>query len=450
MSQLPKSLWFSLVAVLIFAGCSVDRTLDSLIPRNSLAVVLVEHPALAVQVLGSDGTFPLKSLDTGKPWAAAAVPANPPGFLIAVALADKPEAWPQLIQWARERGGLTAGRVGAYALLSSPGIPEPGLLDPDSRFDLARVRAGGDPVAVYLDVKNIMDEADFPDALRPAFGVLPWAEKNLSGVRLGFAPKDGGLEVRLASDWKEGSEGAGWFRGWNVPADPAAWLGFLPASGGGGVVSLPMTTWASLGASLDPALARRWKALVPFVGPKLAASVSPASEGAWNWALAVESQDPQAVRQAFKTLVAGGDLQQSFPRWALDPDTPLIYQDTSDRVGGVRARVTLGPAEFQIGYGTDRVVVAGGPGVSTTLDRWQRPGGAPVPWTSQVPSGASLVGTGAVDGLGARFAGRVLADGNIELRLWVDKAGLKAWEERLPQALMGWLSGEGGWTRWEP
>jgi len=449
-----KKLWFPLVVtVLVLVGCAPDTTLDTLIPRNSLAVVLVDHPGLVLPLLGQqEGEFPLKALDTGKPWAGAALPANPPGFLMALALADQPSAWSAVEAWARERGGLDAVRVGSYAVLSSPGLPPSGVLDIDRRFDLNRVRAGGDPVAVYIDVKNMMDEADFPEALRPAFGLLPWAEKNLAGIRLGFNARDGGLELRLATEWKAGSPLSEVWKGGLTPADLTPWTSLLPSSQGvGAVLSLPPQAYQLLAASMeDPALKQRWTSVVPYLGPRIALAAIPGPEGQWGWSGAVESRDPQAVRQALKTLVAGGELQRNFPAWALDTDTPLIYQDSPDGTGGVRTLVTLGTEKVQLTYGADRVVMAGGVKAAETLQAWKAAGLNPAPWSREAPAGASLVAIGSVDGLAAKGAVKILADGNWELRVWTDASGLKAWEERLPQVLLQWLSGEGGVTRWEP
>jgi hypothetical protein len=445
-----KTSWLlSLVAVLLLVGCASDKTLESLIPRNALAVVLVDHPALAVQALGSGESLPLRALDTAKPWAAAVVPANPPGFLLALALSGESDAWSLVQRWARDRGGLAARRIGSYAVLSSPGTAEPAVLDLDKQFDLSRVRAGGDPLAVYVDVKNLVSEATLPEALRPAFTGLPWAEKNLAGLRLGLAPKEGGLELRVATDWRPGSEAAAAFQGWTVPADPAPWTGSFPADGVALVASLPLSVWSEMGKLVSEAsLVHRWDALAPLVGPRVGATVVPGRDGTFSWSLAVEARDPLAVRQALRTLVAGGELQKSFPTWALDADTPLIYRDkpTAD---GVRGTVNLGPTEVQVGYGSDRVVFSGGPGATEAWGRWKKSGGA-APWTGQAPPNPTALATGSVDGLGAKAAFRVLGDGNAEVRVWVDAVGLKAWEERLPQALLGWMSGEGGWTRWEP
>lgn len=443
--------WLSLVAVvLIVVGCTPDRTLDTLIPRNALVVALVDHPALAVQAMGSGDAFPLGALETGKPWAAAVVPADPPGFLLAVALSAETSSWDTVERWARDRGGLSARRVGTYALLSSPGVPEPGVLDPDRRFDLGRVRAGGDLLALYVDVKNVVTDASFPEALRPAFGLLPWAENNLSGLRLGFAAKDGGLEVRLATDWRQGSAASAALQDWSVPVDPATWASLLPPEGVSLVASVPSRAWRGLVAMVPSAELRRWgSALAPVLGPRVAVAVAGQLEGPPSWSLVLETKDPLAVRQALRTLVAGGALQKSFPAWALDADTALLYRD-KPTVEGIRGVLTLGPTEVQLGYGSDKVVFAGGPGALAVWDRWKESDGPSPPWAGQVPPNASAILVGSVDGLSAKAAFRMLPDGNAELRVWIDAAGVKAWQERLPQAVLGWLSGEGGWTRWEP
>lgn len=445
-----KQFWPAL-AFAILVGCAPDRTLDTLIPRNALAVVLLDHPSLAVQAWGAEEAFPWKAVETGKPWAAAAVPANPPGLVLAVALAEVPQAWDQVARWARDRGGLNAVRLGTYVVLSSPGLPEPGVLDPDSRFDLERARAGGDPLAVYVDMKNLMAEANLPESLRPTMAFLPWAEKNLSGLRLGFAPRNGGLELRVATDWRPGSEAARAFQDWRVPVDPGSWSGSLAAQEGiGAVASLASASWEGFASLLpDRALARRWAALAPWIGPRVGVEWRPGSaDAAGGWSVVLETRDPQAVRQALRTLVAGGELQKNFAAWAWDADTAVLYDDNPG-TDGIRGTVTLGQTRIDVGYGKDRVVFAGGSGFSSVWDRWKT-SPAPAGWVGQAPPTASALAAGSVDGLAARAAFRILADGNAEIRVWVDAAGLKAWEERLPQALLGWLSGEAGWTRWEP
>jgi hypothetical protein len=448
-----KNAWLPLAAALILASCSPDHTLESLIPKNSLAVVLIDHPNLAAAVLGpSSGDLPWKQLNTDKPWAAAAVPANPPGFLIAVSLADEAAAWPAVQTWAKDRGGLEAVKLGAYAVLTSPGLAAPTLLDADQRFDLDRVRKGNDPVAVYVDVKNLLASSAVPSGWRSASPLVPWAAQNLAGLRIGLAAREGGLSLRLATDWISGSVPASFLKALGPPADLALWTSRISAPqslGAAFSVSEAARTAPSFWPG-DPALTRRWAALAPLVGPRGAVSVSPRADGTWAWAAAFESPDPQAVRQAIKTLVASGDVQRHFPEWALDADTPLIYQDKPDAAGGVRTQLTLGTTVVHVSYGSDRVALAGGAGAQESAAVWKRPAEAPAPWFREAPADASVVAAGAMDGLGARGAVRVLGDGNVELRLWVDAAGLKAWEERLPQAAMSWLSGPGGWTRAEP
>ena len=179
----------------------------------------------------------------------------------------------------------------------------------------------------------------------------------------------------------------------------------------------------------------------------MAVTVTPRADGTWSWAGALESLDPQAVRQAVKTLVAGGDLQRNFPVWALDGDTPLIYQDRPDGYGGVRAQLTVGPTTVHLGYGLDRVAVAAGAGAVEALRRWERDPQAPASWVREVPPDASGVAVGQVDGLGARGSVRVLSDGNLELAVWVDRPGLMAWEQRFRQAPWEWLPGLAGSTK---
>lgn len=443
-----KTPWILLLAVgLALAGCSPDRTVDTLVPRTALAVVLVENPGWVEAVYGAQvRDFPWKSLDGGKPWAAAAVPGSPPGFLLALALADKPGVWETVRTWARDRGGLEAARLGSYAVLTTPGQPAPTAYDPDSRFDLSRARVAGDPVGVYVDAANLRALGSGPVPALP-----PWVADNLAGLKVGFSEKAGGLQVRVVTDWRPGAPAARTLRFTEEPADLGPWTGLLPRGDGVGVAGkLPAEGWAELGPLLGPGLSARWAALAPLLGPRAAVSAVPRADGTWAWAAAVEARDPQAVRQAFKTLVAGGDLQKNFGAWALDPDTPLVYRDRPDGLGGVLASVSLGSEAFQVGYGSDRVSFAGGAGAEEAVRAWRRTSGTAAPWFGEAPAGARLVASGGFDGLGARGSLGTLADGNWELRVWVDAAGLRSWEERLPQVLVQWVSGAGGWTRWEP
>lgn len=444
-----KKLWLpALLALLFGASCTPDRTLDSLIPRDALAVVLVDHPSWVAQTWGTEGNFPWKALEASKPWAAAVLPSNPPGFLLALALADTPTAWSDLRRWAQEQGGLVASRLGSYALLTTPGTPEATVLDVDRRFDLSRVRAGGDPVSVYFELSSLTARTQLPQALKSTAALLPWASSNLNGLRLGLGPKDGGFELRVATDWKVGAEAAKPFQSWSVPVDPSTWSGLLPSDGLGVVASLPEAAWRGLLPLDEPRLAQRWAALAPLLGPRLAFAAQPQADGTWSWSLALESKDPQAVRQALRTLVASGDVQRSFPQWAVDADTALIYRDLRSGTPGARATLHFGSGEWQIAYGTDRVVWAAGTDAEA-LTRWSTTP-PPAPWVGQAPPQTSALATGYVDGLGAKAAFRVLPDGNLELRTWIDKEGVRTWEERLPQALLGWLAGEGGLTILEP
>ena len=445
-----KTLWFlPLVLALLLSGCSPDRTLESLVPRNALAVVLVDHPGLVAAALGSAAeVLPLKALDTEKPWAVVVVPSNPPGFFLALALAQKPDAWPTLQNWAQSRGGLTAAKAGTYGVFYSPGMSAPGFLEVHQRFNLARVRAGGDPLAVYVDAQNVLAESGLTAWQASAQPALLWAQKNLAGARLGLAPHQGGLKAKLTLEWKPGSPAGGWLSQWPAPADLSLWTGLLPSENGiGAAVSLPASAVSSLGELIqEPALRQKWATVAPLLGPRVAAVAVPRADGTWSWAAAAESRDPQGVRQALKTLVAGGEFQRSFPAWAFDGDTPLIYQDQPDGFGGVIARVSLGPNVIHLGYGADKVTASGGAGAVEALRVWQREAKAPAPWFQDAPAGSSLVAQGSINGLGALGSVRILPEGDLEATVWVDGPGLRAWEERWPQMLPAW-AGAADWFR---
>jgi len=439
-----KKLWFPLAA-LILAGCSQDKTLGTLIPRESLAVVLMDHPSFVIQALGSRvGDFPWDALDGDKPWAAAMIPSSSPGFLLALALGKPGTSWDAVQVWARDKGGLNAVRFGTYAVLVSPGLPAPAVLEPSQRFDLTRVRVGGAAAAVYIDSKNWIGHADLPGVPQPFLAFLPQVSKDLAGVRATISPRDGGLELRVSTDWKEGAAEAMQLKEVGLPADLSSWTGqFVENQGFGVAVSLPPQAMGAVGSlTSDPSLARRWAALAPLLGPRLAVSAVHRADGSWAWSAAVEARDPQAVRQALKTLVASGDLQRHFTDWAMDADTPLIYQDKPEATG-VRTQVVWGIATVQLAYGEDRVALAGGAGALDAVGVWKRPPAAPAPWYREAPADASVVGGGAIDGLGARGAVRILSDGNLEIQIWIDNSELRVWEERVGQAFPPWPGSKG-------
>jgi len=434
-----KKLAPALLAALALTACSFDRTLDTLVPGNAYGVVLVERPLLTAQVLGQTAELPWSDLDGGKPWAAAALPGSPPIIFVALALADKPAAWSNVEAWARSKAGLAAARVGTYAVLTS------GPVRDGTSFDLTRVRTG-DLVSVYLDVRNLLAASDQFPVLKSAGPAAPFIEQNLAGLRLGFAAKDGGVVLTVSTDLRADSPVRPVLRGVARPGGLSLWTGLFPSGDGIRLAAaLPPEVIKSVGGLVnDASWNARWTALAPLLGPGLAVSAAPRADGL-SWVAAVQTSDPQAVRQALKTLVAGGDLQRHFASWSLDADTPLIYQDKPEG-GEIRTQVTLGAETIHLAWGENRVAIAGGPGAAEALVAWKRPAPAPVSWFGQVPAGASVAAEGAMDGLGARGSLRLLGDGNLELSLWTDAAGLKAWEARAPQVLRGWLGGGAGST----
>jgi len=146
-----------------------------------------------------------------------------------------------------------------------------------------------------------------------------------------------------------------------------------------------------------------------------------------------------------KALVAGGDVQAVFPSVAEDNDTPVIYQDRPDGLGGVVTELVVGPHRWLVGYGADRVVFAGGVGAEAAMRTWRR--ALPAAPRAQGATWAEAAGT--LDGLAAR-ATLEFSRGRLELRVKIAARDIPAWRERLPQALLQWLAGEGGWTVFEP
>ena len=444
---MKKSWLLFVLPVAVLVGCTPNRTLETLVPRNALAVALVDHPAYLTAALDSSAdVLPLRALNSSEPWAAAALPTSPPSFFLALALAEQASAWDEVRTWAQRRGGLAATRVGIYAVLYTPGNPPPTVLEPSQRFDLAKVRAGNAPLAAYFDLHNLLADPDFSGAARQVSFLVPWVQKNLLGLRVDVSPRDGGLEATLTTDWTSLSPMRSLLVKWPASGDLSRWSGLLPERNGVGIVAaLSPSAIQAAGLVLeDPSLRRRWAALVPLLGPRFAVALNSGENGTFSWVAAVESRDPQAIRQALKTLVAGGELQRNFPRWALDGDTPLVYQDKPDGLGGVRAQVLVGPSVVSIGYGADRVALAGGGGAADAYRTWESDPPASAPWFHEVPPGASAVIQGSLGNQQTRGAVRVLADGNLEAKFWVDGPGLRAWKERLPQLTAGWQAAPAG------
>jgi hypothetical protein len=438
-----NKVWLPLIVALAVSGCTQDRTWQTLVPRNAVAVVLVDHPAPVAAAVGASAILPLSALDGGKPWVLAVVPSTPPGFLLALALDAKPAAWTTVQAWAQRTAGMASVRVGTYAVLSSPGLPSPGPLDPASRFDLTRLSHGSAPVSAYIDVANLVATPSFAPALRGIPGGPVWLLDSFVGMRLDFLPRNQGLEVRLTTDNRPGSRFSQGMRSWPAPVELAGWSGLLPQTNSvGAVFHLSPALASVLGQALPEPLRRRWSAMAPLLGPRAAVAYS-WGEGSGLWSGAVETRDPQAVRQALKTLVAGGELQRSFPAWSLDADTPVIYRDRPDPAGGVRTELSLGPSIVHFRYGQDRVVAANGRGAVEMLAHWQED--PPVaPWFQDVPGGAEAAVLAQADGSGLRGAVRVLKEGNVEVSVWADGPSLKAWEGRIPALARGWLGAASG------
>jgi len=425
-----------LLASFTLVACSFDRTLDTLVPGNAYGVVLAEQPSLTARLLGETFDLPWSGLDGGKPWAAALLPGTPSAVFVALALADKPSAWSDVETWARTKAGLAASRAGSYAVLTS-GPPQD-----TTKFDLGRVRTG-ELVSVYIDADNVLaapEAASFVTSMEPA---AVFVRRNLAGLRLSVGTKDGGIVVRTLTDLRAGSPAKRVLKSLTRPDGLATWTGLFPAGDGVRLAAMlpPEAIQAAGGLLNDASWSARWAALSPLLGPGLAVSAVPRPDGI-AWAAAVQTRDPQAVRQALKTLVASGDLQKHFTSWSLDADTPVIYQDKPG--AELRTQITVGADTVQLAWGTDRVAAAGGTGASDALWAWKRPTRAAVSWFGQVPGGASAVAEGSFGGLGARGALRVLADGNLELSVWADDSEVKAWEAKAPQVLREWLAGAAG------
>lgn len=426
-----KLCWFAVpLAAWALVGCAPDRSLDSLVPRDALAVALVDHPGDLVRTLSPPlNGLPLESLDGERPWAAIVVPGIPPGFRLLLALGRDRDRWVRLRDWATTRGGLTVEQVGTYAVLSTPGLPAATSLAAGQRFDLDRVRAGGQPINLYINLAQVWADPSVPSELLAPLSLVPGLKDQLAGVRVGLGARDHAVVVTLTTDWRPGASWARTLGTWTgAPIGP--WTSAPVRDGVALSVSLPPQAWAA-GASLvgEGALRLRWAALAPFLGPRARVSAVPRADGSWAWSAAVESKDPQAVRQGLKTLVASGDVQRQFGSWALDPDTPLIYQDKVDPVAGVATTVSLGNQKVLVGYGADRVALAGGDGALDRLRLELRPTAGP--GMGDLPSQALAAGSATVDGLAVTNTLALGSDGNLTLRLRVDQENLAQWIQGL-------------------
>lgn len=428
--------WLAAVAALAFlgVGCVPDRTLEALVPRQALAVVLVDQPGVLGPRLGPAAALPWSALDGARPWVAVVVPGAPPKFRLLLALGSSPDSWATVARWASTTGGLVAERVGSYAVLSLPGMEPAVLLGPGERFDLQKLRGGGRLVAAYVDADVLPSSP------------VPGLKDQLRGVFVALQSRAGGLEAALTTDWRPRSRWQAFFQ----RATPAAsWSGWFPGGAPSGVsvaVNLPPELWSLVGLGTgDPRLRAWWAALATQLGPRATLVAEPTAEKGWSWRASVEARDPQAVRQALKTLVAGGVLQGEFPAWALDPDTPVIYQDRKDPDVSLVTTVTVGTQAFAVAYGPDRVAVAGGAGAVEAVRQGTRT--LPPSRVRDLPPRTLAVADGSFDGLGASANLAVETDGNLTLRLVVDGSNLGAWEERLPQALRQWAAST---TLWEP
>lgn len=439
-----KNLGLSLLVIVVVVSCAPDRTLETLLPREVIAVAVVEEPSLLSSLAGFRQLgLPWGAVDGHKPWALAVLPGAPPGLLVAVALADKTSAWPEVQSWARDRGGLRATLVGSYAVMSSPNGPAPGRLPPGQSFDLAQVRVPGEPFSAYVNVRRLAS-GPTPPGVASLLSSVPGLARDLEALHGSLRASDEGVLLTATTEWVAGASIGRFLRSSGPLADLGPWSGPLGSNEGFAfLIAVPPRWFSSAGGWLaDPELSLRWETVSPFLGPRVLLQGQRGLGGAWAWSAEVESQDPQAIHQALKTLVASGELQRHFGTWALDPDTPFLLQD-KPRGRAITTEVSFGPSEFYIDYGTDRLTVRWGPGSDRRREAPATVDPSAARWFGQVPRPLVLF-SGGIDGSSSRGSLQILPDGNLELRAWVTAAEVPIWEAKLPEAILSWLSATKG------
>ncbi len=471
---MPKLLLGALAGLLFLVSCAPEKALDSLIPSNALAVVFVEKPAGVAQeffalakALGPGAPalppeFPVEVLDLNRSMAAALLPfagAEEPGVpALAFYLPIKePQAMGPVQNFA-SKNRLTAyqigGPVGNWAVLATPGAPVPMPLAAGKFFDLGRAHLSEEHgIAVYVNLKNLAGSSVVPDELRTVFPLLPALETELAGVLFGVyatEPDRNGAALRLTlqTDLKPAAKTFAQLKmvKSNKLEDWALWLDdrALVAL----AVDFPSGTAVendTLATVTDPLLRQHLTNVRALVGPRavfnLTGGLEPESAGP-EFAGVLEAADPHALRQALKSLVASGAVQKNFLQFALDADTPLVYQDSPGGPLGLRSRLSLGPFAVNMAWGNGKAYFASGKDFAA-LDALVTAGRAVTAWKGSIPAGSSVLAaanpvawkvlpeaTG-----GAVHASLKVENGNARAQLWWGAENLKSVQRQAEQLL---------------
>ncbi len=482
---MPKFLLATLAGLLLVVSCAPPKALDSLVPANALVVVYVEHPlsvakeflalgkalesglppGLANPLSASPALlpeFPLDVLDLNRPLAAALLPftgTDEPGVpTVAVYLPLKDEKSLAFLQPIAARQGLTAhqlgGSIGNWAVLTTPGAPVPMVLPAGKFFDLGRARLPEERgIAVFVDLKNALASTVVPEELQAVFPLLAAVETEVAGVLLGVyaTPPEltgSALRVTFQAELKPTSKALAVLHA-GKPARLEDWAPWLDDRALVALAAdLPRGTSVeaeTLASVADPLLRRHLQNLRDLVGPRVAFNLTggldPESEGP-EFVGVLEAPDPHALRQALKSLIASGSLQENFLQFALDADTPLVYQDSPGGPLGLRSRLSLGPFAVNLAWGNGKAYFASGKDFAA-LDALVTAGRAVTTWKGLVPPGSRLLasanpvawklvpGTTANSNAGSSAPGAVHAsltteNGVTRAQLWWGTDGLRS------------------------
>jgi len=467
---MQKLVWVAFAGLCVLVSCSPD-TLGTLVPPNALAVAYVESPANVLvdgaslaKDLGQKNPslpegFPWDALDLTRPWAASVLPVGSEegselsAFQVYLALVNPAKNFSRIRDFFATQGDFTATLVENYFILSTKGAPAAQLYPAGKSFDLNRAKLsepGG--VAVYIAISSV-NPSVLSEVPKEALDYFPALQKELEGVRLGFyltsLGQVPGARLTMQTDFKKGSQdlsslkalaGGSKLEEWSSLLDERALIGL------GATLPPPSQDEEAIWAQLpDPLLSRQLKNLRSLLGPRLVFNLTGGMEASAKepqFSGVLEAKDPQAVRQAIKSLIASGALQKNFLQFAMDADTPLVYQDQPGGPLGLRSRLTLGPFRVNFAWAADRVIFASGTDLKE-LDSLATNPKAAHPWQGAVPPGANLLVSASPGAWGEALKSdafgkpdasltpifgsfKIESDGNPRFQLWWGAQGLKS------------------------
>jgi len=458
---MQKLVWFALAGLSVLVSCSPD-TLGTLVPPNALAVAYVENPANVLvdgaslaKDLGQNNTaipegFPLDALDLTRPWAASVLPVGGdegselPAFQVYLALVNPAKNFPRVRDFFATQGDFTGTLVENYFILSTKGSPAAQLYPAGKSFDLNRAKlAEPRGVAVYISMSSV-NASVLSEVPKEALDYLPALQKELEGVRLGLyltsLEQVPGVRLTMQTDFKKGSHALSALKGLTGGSKLEEWSSLLDERaliGLGATLPPPSQDEEAIWAELpDPLLSRQLKNLRSLLGPRLVFNLTGGMEASSKepkFSGVLEAKDPQAVRQAVKSLIASGALQKNFLQFAMDADTPLVYQDQPGGPLGLRSRLTLGPFQVNFAWATDRVIFTSGTDLKE-LDSLATTPRAAHPWQGAIPPGVNVLALASPGAWGTDLkteapvyaSFKIESDGNPRFQLWWSAQGLKS------------------------